>query len=469
MKPLDDAQIKEILEAKRPARKDRLPAVIIGARAILQAALALGILIGGYWIADRFVATKPEVAKRPTRERVYTVETQTVRLATHQPSIRAYGQIMAGRSVELRALVAGTVTKVHPGLKVGAQVAAGDALVTVDAFDYLGAVTEAKANLAESEAGLAESKARLAAERSGMMRAREQLAFAQRDLERIAKLHERGRMTDRDLDERRLLVSQRQQAGEERLNRILIEEAGVSKQEAALGRLHWRLAEAERNLADTALHAPFDGVVLAQNVEIGRTLNENDVAVSLYEVGTLEARVQLSDKQYGDLLAGSASAIGRSVEIYWYVGDNPVRMNGTIARIGAEISSERGGVEAYAAIDPAGLTGPIRPGAFVEIHIPGRRYVDTVKLPESVVYDGDHVFIVVDGRLVKRDVAIVGYDEASVLLTGAVQAGDAVLVTRIAEVGEGLKVRPEGPALAGRAGGGKSGDAGAGATTPGSE
>ena len=87
---------------------------------------------------------------------------------------------------------------------------------------------------------------------------------------------------------------------------------------------------------------------------------------------------------------------------------------------------------------------PIRPGAFIEVIVPGRRYPGTFKLPETVLYDDDHVFIDVDGRLVRRDVKIVGYDEDAIILKGDLKPGDQVLVTRIAEVGEGLKVRSEG-------------------------
>ena len=257
-------------------------------------------------------------------------------------------------------------------------------------------------------------------------------------------MHKTGRVTDRDLDERGLLVSQREAMVEQRLNNIAIEEARGRQQEAGILRLQWGVEEAKRNLADTALRAPFKGVVLTENVEVGRTLNENDIAVSLYEAGALEVRFQLTDKQYGDILAESGDIAGRPLEIFWYVGDDPVRIRGTIIRAAAEIVADRGGVEVYAALEHDGLAAPIRPGAFVEILVPGRTYANTFKLPEAAVYNDDHVFLNVDGRLVKRGIAIVGYDGDTVIVKGDLKTGDNVLVTRIAEVGEGLKVRLEG-------------------------
>lgn len=444
MKPLDDVQIKDMLEAKQPARDIEFALAMQLVRGVLQVVLAIAILVGAYKASEYLVNTKPEVAKRPPQERVYTIRTVPAEIGTHQPHIRAFGQITVGRQIEMRALVAGKVTQVHPRLKSGSTIPAGEMLVTIDEFDYVGAITEARANLAEAEARLIESKARLALERDALQRSRDQLAFAVRDKERITQLHERGRVTDRDLDERNLLVSQREEMVEQRLNNITIEEARSGQQEAGILRLQWGVKEATQDLADTALRAPFTGVVLTENVEVGRTLNENDIAVSLYEAGGLEVRFQLTDKQYGDLLAETGDITGRPVEIFWYVGDEPVRINGKIVRAGAEISANRGGVEVFATLEREGLAASVRPGAFVEIVVPGRRYEGTFKVPETAIYNSDHVFVTEGDRLARRAVSVVGYDEDAVILTGDLKVGEAVMVTRIAEVGVGLKVREEG-------------------------
>jgi len=157
MKPLDDVQIKEIMEAGRPARHSAFGVAIGIVRAVFQVALAIAVLAGGYQASQWLVSTKPEVSKRPPRERVYTIKTVPARLGLHKPQIRAFGQVAIGRKAELRALVAGMVTQVHPRLKSGATIEAGEVLVTIDEFDYVGAITEAKANLAEAEARSIES------------------------------------------------------------------------------------------------------------------------------------------------------------------------------------------------------------------------------------------------------------------------------------------------------------------------
>ena len=136
-----------------------------------------------------------------------------------------------------------------------------------------------------------------------MERALEQLAFAERDLDRASQLRESGAVTERTVDERSLIVSQRKQAVEQRRNALAVERARVEQQQAAIERLEWRLAQAEKNLSDTVLKAPFDAVVREENAAVGRLVNVNDVIAALYDRNALEVRLTLSDNQYGRILS----------------------------------------------------------------------------------------------------------------------------------------------------------------------
>lgn len=461
------ARSEVALPSEDQARSDRPGRVMLVFKALLQTALAGLIVFGAYEGMNYFVLTKPEVPTRQAREMVYTVETAPVEIRDHAPMLSLYGEVQAARSADLRALVAGEIVRVNPALDAGATLDAGDEIVAIDPFAYRGAVTEARANLAEARAQLVEARGRLETETGNVARAEEQLAFAERDLDRAEQLQGSGAVTERAVDERRLLVSQRRQAVDQRRNALAIEEARIDQQQAAIERLEWRLEQAEKNLDDTVLKAPFDAVVQSEAAAVGRLVNVNDVIATLYDRNALEVRLTLSDNQYGRILSDEASVIGRPVEVLWFIGGEPVRYSGEIVRVGAEVALARGGIDVFARVDVTEGQPALRPGAFVEVRVADRTYPQTARIPEAALYGTDHVYVVVDGRTERRSVTPRAFDGAHLIVDGDLRDGDVLVVTRLDEAGEGVRVSD--PATRAPAGEGAPGGAGAAPGTGGSQ
>lgn len=415
--------------------------LVLVSKATLQAAVALLIIAGAYMGMKHLVLARGDVPTRPKQETVYTVSTLPVEIGDHTPRLTVYGEVAAARNAELRALVAGEIVRVNPKLETGATIDKGEEIVSVDPFQYEGAVTEAKANLAEARAAMVEARGRVATEEGNVTRAVEQLDFAERDLERASQLLASGSVTERTLDERRLLVSQRKQAVEQRRNALDVEKARVQQQQAAIERLEWRQSQAERNLADTVLRAPFDAVVMSESAAIGRLVGVNDVVATLYDRNALEARFTLSDNQYGRVLSDTGSVVGRPVEVVWHIGGTPVRYTGEIVRTGAEVAVARGGIDIYASVTAGAGQAVLRPGAFVEVTLDDRTYPRSARIPEAALYGTDHVYVVVDGRTRRREVTPVAFDGTSLLVEGDLQTGDVLVATRLDEVGEGVLVK----------------------------
>lgn len=423
---------------QQPTAFDRIKLIL---KALLQALVAFAILFGAFQGMNYMIATRPEVPKRPVQEKSYAVKTVVIEQGDHTPVISVYGETLAGREVDLRALVGGEIVEVHPNLKAGGKVAKGETLIAIDRFDYEGAVTEARANLAQGHAALVENEGRVALEKANLVRAREQLAFAERDLVRAEELLGRGAATERTVDDRKLLVSQRQQNLERSENTLALEEAKVIQQRASVERLEWRVENAQRQLENTVLVAPFDAIVRSSAAEPGRLVSVNDAIVSLYDSAEFEARFILSDKQYGRLIAESGTVVGRPVDVTWYLGDQPVTYPATVSRIGADVASTRGGVDLIAIIDTSSALVPLRPGAFVEISVPDQTYVESFRIPEAAFYGEGTVYIIQDSRLQARAVSALAIDDGFILVKGDLQPGETLLVTRIPEAGDGLLVK----------------------------
>lgn len=410
-------------------------------RAIAQIALMALVLAGG-WTGMQYLAnSRVDPVRKPFTPLVYTVDTTSAVLADNRPVIRLYGQVDTGRSVELRAAVSGDVVEIHPDLVAGRQVTAGTVLLRIDPFLYEGAVVEARANLASARAAISEMNARLASEREQLQAAQSQLDLASSDLERALSLAGSGTLTDKQVDDRRLILSQRDQAVSQRRNNILITEAQRAQQEANALRLEWKLREAQRRLEDTAVIAPFDGIISDESIEAGRTVNANEMVASIYDDTALEARFTLTNAQYGRMATDDDPLLGRKVEVSWSVGGADYVWPATIDRIGARVTAERGGVEVFARIEAANNPVQLRPGAFVALTVPDRIWRTTFRLPETAIRSSDHVFVVVDDALVRRDVRLIAWDGEDAIVQGELSDGEEVLVTRLTEASEGVLVR----------------------------
>lgn len=419
-------------------------------RASFQFLLMIAVLAGAYTLMDRMVNSREEPTKRPFREATFTVESLEAVQTAHRPSILVYGQVETARDVELRPLVNGEIIDVNDKLTAGMRIEEGELLVSIDPFNYEGAIREAKANLMQVQASVREIDARLASENDQLISAQDQLELARADLERAQSLAASGTLTNKQVDDRVLLVSQRSQSVSQRRNNIIINEAQKEQQLANIERLEWKLNEAERQLENTKLYAPFGGVVSNANAEPGRSVGSNDVLVSIYDDSQLESRFTLTNAQYGRMATDSDPLIGREVEIIWTIGTVNYKYKGEIDRIGATVAAERGGVEVVARIKPEDHAAQIRPGAFVEILVPDRAYNDAIKVPETSVYDQSHVFIIEEGQLVRKNVEILAFDGSSAIIKGtgesALKSGDKILTTRLTEATEGARVRAPGAA-----------------------
>ena len=399
------------------------------------------LLVVAVLIAVLLVATRTRLEPTEPVERVWNVETLIAARHDHQPHMKVFGELAAGRSSEMRALVQGEIAAVGDYFRNGAAVAKGDLLIEIDRFEYEAAIAELKATISETRARIAEAEANRDSETISLTQDKEMLVLLQRDLDRTTELHGRGNISDKSLDQAKIELTRQRQTVARREAAVKSNDARVVQQRAALQRLGIELERAERDLQRTRLVAPFDGFLSEVNAQLGQRVSVNDRIARLVGAAQLEARGHLSDAQYGRLLA-DGGLDGRLAKVVWTVGERKLAYDAVIARITAEIRPETGGVTFYALLAADGLDLPIRPGAFVSIELPDRRFPDSIRIPSVALHDEDHVFVVgPDDRLERRAVTPLARADNDVIVSGELNDGDAVVLTRFNEIGPGVLVR----------------------------
>ncbi len=429
------------IEVEHTSPKSSVKSVFVTLfRSLAQIILMVAVLFGAFWGMNVMIATKEEPAKRPPFKSTYSIDSVIAQKTSFQPSMIVYGEVQAAKSVELRPLVGGKIIEVNPALKVGGRIAKDAPLFKIDPFNFETALGGAISNRDETLARIAENEGRIALEKASMKSLATQLEFAQSDLERISALRKRGTATAKDVEDRSLIVSQRQQALEQTELTLVIEQSRLDQLRNQLSRFERGILEAERNLEDTVLRSPMTGVVSLKNAAVGRFVGVNDIAVSMYEADQLEVRFTLTDQRFGRIQSDSKGVIERPVEVIWTIGGEEYRYDAVIDRIGAQITSNRGGVEVIAKFEGAVNDSALRPGAFVEIIVPDKSFEGQYRIPETALYDSNLIYVVIDGKLQRREVKLLARDGDYVILQGEFAQGDEILTTRIAEISEGLSV-----------------------------
>ncbi len=409
-------------------------------RSILRFGVPIAILAVAVSFAGYLRATRPEVKPRAPQERVWTVAAVSVDIADAQPRLRLYGEVVSGRTVDLRPEVAGRVIETGPGLVEGGVVRAGERLVVIDPFDYEANVVAREAELAEARARLRELEADLAGARALLERDSEQVELRRRDVERRRTLRGSGAGTAKALDDARLALSEAVQRRLQRKQTIERLAAALEQQRAVIARREVALRRARRDLERTRLEAPFDGFIVAVDTAVGKWVNVGDRVARLIDAARLEVKFHVSRRDFARLLAGGGYR-GRVAEVIWRGRAGEIPYRAVIDRIASEVDPASGGVKLYARVEGGGVETVLRPGAFVEVFVADRRFKDVARLPAVALHGADTVYVVAEGRLQPRKVRVVARTGGDILVKGELRTGDRVVTIRFPEIGPGLKVR----------------------------
>lgn len=248
---------------------------------------------------------------------------------TEQPlSVSSQGVVSASTRIELVAEVSGRVIARAPMFAPGGKFRAGEILLEVDQTDYLSALSQAKASVAEAE--------RLLAVEQGTARQ------AQREWR---ELHS------------------------EEANALFLRKPQIASAKANLEAAKAALAKAETDLQRTKIQVPFDGQVLRQDVDQGEYIVAGRTIGEVFASGSAEIRLPLSTAQFYRL----GNAVGASVMVSSRSGAIQHQWQGQIIRVESSVDQVSRMHHVVASIDNAfesGLESPaLALGQFVEAQI----------------------------------------------------------------------------------------------------
>ncbi len=375
------------------------------------------------------------------RERVFTVRVMTVIPDQVTPVLSAFGEVRTRRSLELRAPVSGRVLEVASGFEDGAEVEEGQLLFRIDPADAESALAMARSDMARAEAELRDATRALVLAAEDVAAVQEQVELRARALARRTDLAQRGVATEAALEEAELALASARQSLVGRRQAEAQAEARRDQAQTALGRQGITLAEAERRLADTRVHASFTGTLADVNAVEGRLVSANEQLGRIIDPQALEVSVRVSTAQYLRLIDDSGQLLSTEAEVALEVAGYEITSPGRLVRASATVEQGQSGRRLFVdLLAPRGF----RPGDFVTVRLQEPAMGNVALLPATAVNAAGNVLALgEDNRLQAVPVSILRRQGENVIVAAEALAGREIVREIGPMLGSGILVRPQ--------------------------
>jgi RND family efflux transporter MFP subunit len=383
--------------------------------------------LGAAWflaiIAVAFVACQsndPVSAKQPPTAKEakvpQQVQTVAVREMPLERTVTVLGSLAAHDQATLSVKVPGRLASIP--VDFGSVVQRGQLIAQVEPRDY-------QLRLQQAEAALAQARVRLGLSPQGtndrvdpeqtstVRQTRALLEEARQNRDRLASLSDRGFVSRSEFDSAeatyKVALSRHQDAIEEIRNR-----------QALLMQRRSELEIARQQLADTAVFAPFDGMIQTRHASIGEYLAAGMPVVSLVRMDPLRLRAEVPERAAPSVRAGQ--------KIRVTIEGDPTIHGGRVMRLGPTINEQNRMLTIEADVRN---NGSLRPGSFARIEIVTDEEDKALTVPTSTIisFAGiEKVLLVHEGKTVEKVVMTGRRADEWVEVTTGVSLGDMVVL-----------------------------------------
>jgi RND family efflux transporter MFP subunit len=258
------------------------------------------------------------------------------------------------------------------------------------------------------------------------------------------------------VDRARALVKQRQiehDGAEQLRSKGYRAEAEYAAAQAALASAKADLVRAERDLEQTYIRLPYDGMVRSKDADLGQFVNIGTPLGVTFATDFAEVRLPLTDQDLAfiDLpeardLAESGSVDGEEVTFSAVQRGQMHRWNGRIVRTEGVLDEKSRVTYAVARIDdPYGFdsNAPALPmGTFVAATIQGISPGEMIRVPRTAIRgSNDLIFVDDDNRIRIREVDVFRFDANYAYLRDDHLSGQRIVTTSLENPINGMLVR----------------------------
>lgn len=348
----------------------------------------------------------PEVKRQHKKpEASMTVEVLQLQPENYQVNVRRTAQVQSSLLSQLVSQANGQIVWVSNNFTTGAVFTKGEALLQLEDSEYRNEVAIQQAALTEALQALEEENAQV-----------EQALQAWK-------------------------ISGRSGEPNDRVKRVPQLKAAQAKVQSARASLR----RANENLQKTKIIAPFEGSVVSTTVNLGQYVNTGTALAQLESTQAPELRIALNQRELSYIDLPEVGHDGAQLELFWQTQNgqsSPSGITGRITHVETALNANTQQLMALAQLDGNRAGGiPLLSGQYVQCVIIGRDLESVLVVPNSAIYQGSYVYLVVDGLLKRREISLGWQDEAYSIVTMGLVAGEQLVLTPLGQVTSGTPVK----------------------------
>lgn len=417
---------------------------------VTSALMILGTLALAVIVAAALILRREPPRQVIPSEAVIAVEVARMTAEDEPILIVGHGEARPIEIVPLTPQVSGNVVRVHERLFEGEVIAAGELLIEIDPQDYQTALEQARAQAAQARSGLSRLRTQYAADRERMATAQRTRDLARNEFERVRALFEEeavGALAN--VERAEMNYNQARDAHDLLVQNIEVFPARISEAEQGLIAAEAAVVQAEITVERTRILAPFDGRIKEKRVERGQFVAPGAPILVLANDAVLEIPVPLDsrDARTGLRFApNDANLTNKSwfrslepvpVRVSWTEDPSGRHWTGRLDRVIAFDETTRTvTVAVRVTADEARATDarlPLVEGMFCRVEIPGQVMERVYRLPRAAVTFENQVYVVLNGRLMPRDVQVLRTQRDQAFIQEGLSPNELVVITRLVD------------------------------------
>lgn len=332
---------------------------------------------------------KPEPKQHQVQHQLPQITVQKVEQQTLSFNIYSHGTIKAKNQSQISVEIAGKINAISNKFLEGGFVQKGDVLLQIDNTEYAVTVANAEASLLEAQITLKDRKSRYANDTLTVKQAIALFNAAQKQLDK-----------------------------------------------------------AKRDLTNTRIKAPFNGIISNKNVDIGQFVSRGEKLFRLSSTEKAEVRLPINAQNIKHLAPELFnSTINSLIKLSANIAQKRISRIADNARIEGNIDADTRVFYITAEIDdPYSLkpknsnSPPLPAGLFVDAELSAQPIKKAVRIDRKLVSNDSKVYIYIDGHIKKQPISIGFHEKYHVIVTEGLSNGDLIVTSSLSIMYDGMPV-----------------------------